>query len=157
MHYCGPDMHYFLVPSPVTRALGHLQWVDVSRMCVSDQVRPNRYAGFACSSGAMHPDRRVWPDASVHLIWVTDASTWTGALSTRALPRGYRPHMAATQWTIAMLVKGWVRGLAVCCAAPSLCSTHRHWQPTAPPDAWRGHFNAGAWTSVLASNAISPL
>jgi hypothetical protein len=29
----------------------------------------------------------------------------------------------------------------------------RHWQPAAPPDAWRGHFNAGAWTFAPASNA----
>jgi hypothetical protein len=28
----------------------------------------------------------------------------------------------------------------------------RHWQPAMPPDAWRGHFNVGAWAFVLASS-----
>jgi hypothetical protein len=32
----------------------------------------------------------------------------------------------------------------------------RHWQLAALPDAWQGHFNAGAWTSASASNAIRP-
>jgi hypothetical protein len=54
-----------------------------------------------------------------------------------------------------MLVKGWARRLAVC-AAPLLRSMLQHWQPAAPPDAWRCHFNAGAWTSAPASNAIMP-
>jgi hypothetical protein len=52
------------------------------------------------------------------------------------------------------MVKGWTRCLAFGCAAPSLRSMLWHWQPAVPPDAWRGHFNVGAWTSALASNAI---
>jgi hypothetical protein len=109
--------------------------------------------------------RRIRTDASVHQIWVTDASMRIGTLSAHVLPRGSRPRMAATQRARAMLVKGWARRLAFCCAAPSFCSTPWHWQLAAPPDAWRGHFNAGAWTfapacnadawtSALASNAI---
>jgi hypothetical protein len=52
------------------------------------------------------------------------------------------------------VVKGWPRRLAFCCAVPSLRSTPWHWQPAAPPDAWRGHFNAVDWASAPASNAI---
>jgi hypothetical protein len=53
-----------------------------------------------------------------------------------------------------MLVKGWSRRLAFCCAAPSLHSMLRHWQPAAPPEAWQVHFNAGAWASTPTSNTI---
>jgi hypothetical protein len=55
-----------------------------------------------------------------------------------------------------MLVKGWVRRMAICCAAPSRRSTPWHWQPAASRDAWQGHFNASAWTFAPASNAIRP-
>jgi hypothetical protein len=139
-----------------SRCVGPLRASPAGRRIASAPVRPDRRAGFARSSSAMHPDRRVWPDASVHQIWVTDASVQTGAMSAHVLPCGYRPCMAATQPAIARLVKGWACRLAVCCAAPPRRSTPWHWQPAAPPDAWRVHFNAGAWTSTLASNAIRP-
>jgi hypothetical protein len=122
--------------------LGHLQRANASRSRASGRIRPDGHVGFARSAGATHPDRRVRPDVSVHQIWVTDASVGRGALSARVLLRGYRPRMAATQRAIAMLVKGWACRLAVCCAAPSRCSTPWHWQLPAPSDAWRGHFNA---------------
>jgi hypothetical protein len=51
-----------------------------------------------------------------------------------------------------MLVKGWPRRLTFC-TAPSLLSMLWHWQPAAPPDACRGHFNAGISIYALATNA----
>jgi hypothetical protein len=62
-------------------------------------------------SPTAYPARHVWLDASVHQIWVIDASARTDALSTRVLPRGSRPRMAAAQRVGAMLVKGWPRCL----------------------------------------------
>jgi hypothetical protein len=52
-----------------------------------------------------------------------------------------------------MVVKGWPRRLSFC-AAPSLRSMLRHWQPAAPPGAWRGHFNDGVLAYTPASNAL---
>jgi hypothetical protein len=53
-----------------------------------------------------------------------------------------------------MLVKGWPRRLTFCAA--SLLSMPRHWQPAAPPDAWRGHFNVGVSAYAAANNASMP-
>jgi hypothetical protein len=96
--------------------LGHLQRADASRPRACEYVRSVRRAGFTRSSGATHPDRRVRPVASVHQIWVTDASARIGALSAHVLPRGTRPGMAATQRAKVMLVKGWSRRLTFCTA-----------------------------------------
>jgi hypothetical protein len=40
-----------------------------------------------------------------------------------------------------MLVKGWTR------RPVASLYVLRHWQPAAPSDAWRGHFNTAAWVS----------
>jgi hypothetical protein len=106
-------------------------------------------------SAAHAPEvRRIQSDASVHQIWVIDASARIGALPACVLPRGCRARLAAAQRVGAMLVKGWTHRLAFCYATPSLRSMLWHWKPAAPPNAWRCHFNAGAWASALASNAI---
>jgi hypothetical protein len=52
-----------------------------------------------------------------------------------------------------MVVKGWPRRLTFC-AALLLLSMLQHWQPAAPSDAWRGHFNAGVSAYAPATNAL---
>jgi hypothetical protein len=60
--------------------------------------------------------------------------------------------MEATQRVKVMLVKGWSRRLTFC-AAPLLLSMLPHWQPAAPPDACRRHFNANVSIYAPATNA----
>jgi hypothetical protein len=100
--------------------------------------------------------RRIRTDASgpTHRSTKFGSQLRRRGLSARVLPCGSRPHLAAAQRARAMLVKGWARRLAFCCAAPSFCSMLRHWQPAAPLDARRGHFNASVWASAPSSNAI---
>jgi hypothetical protein len=79
LHHWGERWRRASPVGPV-RTRGHLQRADASRPHAYDLVRPDRRTGCACSSGATDPDQRVRPEASVHQIWVTDASVRTGML-----------------------------------------------------------------------------
>jgi hypothetical protein len=75
---------WLLCPTSDYWHLDHFQRADLSRLIWFDRTGTS----IVHVRGAMYSDRRVWSDASVHQIWITDASMRTEALSARVLPRG---------------------------------------------------------------------